>query len=105
MSVKNLSFLSCNFSDILIFCIILPIMIFTIMIMKLFVVGELYKERNGCWPISYYFGEINGCRRTIDGFENKNIFDNVGSTLSSKISNVIKKIEFFIYNIAKEKVF
>jgi hypothetical protein len=42
--------------------------------MKLFVIGEIHKDRNGCWPISYYFGDKIGCKKqiqkNIDGFEN-----------------------------------
>ena len=49
--MKNLSYLNCNIDTIILFCIIFPIMSFTIIIMKLFVIGEIYKERHGCWPI------------------------------------------------------
>jgi hypothetical protein len=93
---------------------ILPIMILTIIIMKLFVVGEMYKEQHGCWPISYYFGEINGCRRTIyenvDGFENIKTLDFIRnkfdfSIFLTKMNDLIVSTQFFMYNIMKEKMF
>jgi hypothetical protein len=60
-----LSYASCNTETLILFCIILPFMIIAIMIMKLFVDGEIYKDRHGCWPISFYFGETHGCRRLL----------------------------------------
>ena len=63
--MKNLSYSNCNIDTIILFWIIFPTMFFTIIIIKLFVIGEIYKERHGCWPISYYFGEKSGCQRMI----------------------------------------
>ena len=88
--MKNLSYLNCNIDTIILFCIIFPIMSFTIIIMKLFVIGEIYKERHGCWPISYYFGEKNGCQRMI--------YQNVESNQENFISRQKKKTFMFKIN-------
>lgn len=64
--MKNLNYFHCNIDIIILLCIILPTMFFTIMLMKLFILGEIYKHHHRCWPISYYFGEKKGCQRTIN---------------------------------------
>lgn len=96
---KVLSYLACNFSSLLSLCFIIPLMIFTIMIIKLFVDGEIYKDRHGCWPISFYFGEKDGCRRMI--YKNVDGFENIENTIkeSNVVTNVFQIICKFLQKI------
>ena len=92
--MKNLSYLTCNVDTIIMFSFILPVMIFTLILMKLFILGEIYKDRHGCWPISYYFGERSGCQRMIDQkIENyKESFEKqINASSSSSFMDKIKK--------------
>lgn len=111
-----LSYVSCNKGSLISLTFILPFMIIAIMIMKLFVDGEIYKDRYGCWPISFYFGETNGCRRIIyknvnasidkavsETFENRNN-NSYFQELFSGILNIISKINTKISNIFNQWV-
>ena len=109
--MKSLSYFHCNKDIIFLLCIILPVMFFTLVLMKLFILGEIYKDRHGCWPISYYFGEKNGCQRTInknaevikenfDSLPSKTFysFEIINKTFSENIISCNNSIlQFFFY--------
>jgi hypothetical protein len=74
--------------------------------MKLFIDGEKFKDKHGCWPTSFFFGEVKGCKRLIyetvnrDGFENineKTIF-NTFCTITILAVDYFKTI-FTLFNI------
>ena len=116
--MKTLSYFNCNIDTIILFSIVLPTMILVILLMKLFIIGEIYKNRHGCWPISYYFGEKSGCQRmiyqtidtNIENFElqnnnNNNDDNNSNTTLFNKIivtpltiTNMIKNVNSYLSN-------
>jgi hypothetical protein len=78
--------------------------------MKLFVIGEIHKDRNGCWPISYYFGDKLGCKKqiqkdiNIDGFE---IFksNDIMMELTESVLETNETIKQMSYHFLKEKIF
>ena len=89
--MKNLNYFNCNIDIIILLCIILPTMFFTIILMKLFILGEIYKDRHNCWPVSYYFGERKGCQRTINETV-ETIKENFDSMPSTKFDHSFGKI-------------
>ena len=89
--MKNLNYFYCNIDIIILLCIILPTMFFTIIFMKLFILGEIYKHHHSCWPISYYFGEKKGCQRTINQSV-ETIKENFDSLHSTRFHHSIAKI-------------
>ena len=100
--MKKLSYFNCNIDSIIMFSIILPIMICTLILMKLFILGEIYKDHHGCWPISYYFGERSGCQRII--YEKvKNHQENFESHVSS--STFLNKIKTIFFNMKTTNLF
>ena len=92
---KTLSYASCNMSTIISFSIVFSLMVMTIIIMKLFIDGEIYKDQHGCWPISMYFGEVNGCKRLIYDTVNVDGFKTMNNT------NMIQESFNFIYVVIK----
>ena len=63
--IIKLSYASCNLDSILCFVVIVPSMIVTIIIIKLFVDSDIFKDRRICSPMSFFFGETSGCKRMI----------------------------------------
>lgn len=86
---KILSYASCNISTIISFSVVFTLMVITIIIMKLFIDGEIYKDVHGCWPISFYFGDTNGCKRLIYDSVKSDHFHDTGNAEGFKtISNI-----------------
>jgi hypothetical protein len=79
--------------------------------MKLFVIGEIHKDRNGCWPISYYFGDSIGCKKqiqkNIDGFEvlKTNNFSEIINSFSESVLETNETIKQISYHFLKEFFF
>ena len=75
--------------------------------MKLFVDGEIYKDRHGCWPISFYFGETHGCRRiiykNINNSHKKSSKEIIHEHYENKNNGIanFQKIIFKFFNILK----
>lgn len=82
-----LSYTSINFSNLVCLLFVLPAMIITILITKLFVSSDINKLIHKCSPISYYFGERTGCSKMI--YENSKI-----ENFETRTNN--KKIDFMI---------
>lgn len=76
LNSKNLTYTSCNIYSLICLMIFLPTMIMTILITKLFVSSDINKLNKKCSPISYYFGETNGCNKMI----NENIYTETFTT-------------------------
>ena len=68
---KVLSYNTCNFYSLICVLFILPMMVITIMITKLFVMSDINKVKRTCSPISYFFGETTGCKKLI--YDNTNL--------------------------------
>lgn len=68
MDGKNivLSYVSCNFVALLAFCLVSLLMAVTLFLLKLYADAQLYRRNNSCLPISYYLGEMDGCRTLLD---------------------------------------
>lgn len=96
MDSKALSYTSCNFSTLICLLIILPTMIITVLITKLFVSSDINKLIHKCSPISYYFGERTGCTKMI--YENSKIENFQSNRMDRKI-DYIKMLESFSENI------
>jgi hypothetical protein len=62
---RILSYVSCNLTSLICISIVLPTMVLSIAVIKLFVISDIYKRQRVCSPISYFFGEKNGCRQSI----------------------------------------
>jgi hypothetical protein len=103
---KILSYGSCNFGTIISFCIVFSLMLITIIVMKLFIDGEIYNDKHGCWPISFYFGEVNGCKRMIydtintDGFQTMTKDTTNGNSVNTEFS-YLSIINMIIISILK----
>lgn len=106
MTTRELSYMSCNIDTIIAFVIIFPSMILCILVIKLFVIGEIHKDRNGCWPISYYFGDSIGCKKqiqkNIDGFEVLKSED-ISKIITESILETNETIKQISYHFLKEK--
>ena len=68
MDGKNivLSYGSCNFYTLLALCLVSLLMAVTLFLLKLYADAQLYRRNQSCLPISYYFGEMDGCRTILD---------------------------------------
>jgi hypothetical protein len=104
---KVLSYNTCNFYSLICLLFILPMMVVTIMVTKLFVTSDINKIRRSCSPISYFFGETTGCKKMIydntnlENFEIKNINTEIMSYIESSSKNIIEtneKIKLHIYH-------
>ena len=104
---KVLSYNTCNFYSLICVLFILPMMVITIMITKLFVMSDINKVKRTCSPISYFFGETTGCKKLIydntnlENFEIKNnnieIRDYIISS-SKFILETNERIKMYIYH-------
>ena len=111
---KVLSYNTCNFYSLICVLFILPMMVITIMITKLFVISDINRVRRTCSPISYFFGETTGCKKLIydnvdtnlENFEIKNsnieVMDFIKSS-SRIILETNEKIKMYIYHSLFDK--
>ena len=111
---KVLSYNTCNFYSLICVLFILPMMVITIMITKLFVISDINRVRRTCSPISYFFGETTGCKKLIydnvdtnlENFEIKNnnieVMDFIISS-SRIILETNEKIKMYIYHSLFDK--
>ena len=101
---KVLSYNTCNFHSLICILVILPMMVVTVMVTKLFVTSDINKVRRSCSPISYFFGETTGCKKMIydnTNLENFEIRNSIMSHIESSSRNIIEtneKIRRCIYN-------
>lgn len=65
---RPLTYIGCTLDSFISFLIIFPLMIFVILVLKLFIYSELYKDSEQCYPILYYFGQKSGCKRAVGRF-------------------------------------
>lgn len=110
----KLSYAKCNLDSILCFTVIVPAMIVTIFIIKLFVDSDIYKDKRICSPISFFFGETNGCKRMIhndatsvlhtepfiSSFTNHEVQNTLYNS-SRVVVNINEKIKSFTYRVLK----
>lgn len=102
---RILSYFTCNVTSLLCLSIILPTMVFSIIIIKMFVSSDIYKTKRICSPVSYYFGEKTGCRQLIkdsiyiENFETneKLSFGDVIATSSNYITRLIEYLKSGLY--------
>ena len=103
---KVLSYNTCNFDSLVCVLFILPMMVVTIMITKLFVISDINKVRRTCSPISYFFGETTGCKKLIydntnlENFDTKNSSIDIMNLIESSSKNILEtngKIKEYIY--------
>jgi hypothetical protein len=109
MKPKVLSDNTCNFYSLICLLFILPMMTVTIMITKLFVMSDINRVKRTCSPISYFFGETTGCKRTIydntnlenlENFEIKNNNIEIMGFIKSSSKIILEtneKIKMYIY--------
>lgn len=78
--------------------IIIPLMLFTIMVLQLTVYSELYQDSRACYPIVYWFGETSGCKQMITRLAHqtiqiKDLRESIGSriTYQESFSNGIEQ--------------
>lgn len=112
--MKILNYRTCNLDSIVATSIVILVMFCTIIIIKLFIDGERYHQSHGCWPISFYFGDKDGCKRKI--YKNieetsKNItsktenFQTLTSFIKQGNTNIVQyneNILSFFYHLVKE---
>ena len=107
---KVLSYNTCNFYSLVCLLFILPIMVVTIMISKLFVMSDINRVKRTCSPISYFFGETTGCKKLIydnidtnlENFEIKNNNIEVMGFIKSSSKVILEtneKIKMYIYHL------
>ena len=81
----SLSYTICNISSLICVVIIVPVMMVTIFLTKIFVISDINKILRQCSPISYYFGETVGCKKLIyDHAERENFESNI-KTIPTKM--------------------
>lgn len=100
---KTLSYASCNMSTIILFSVISTLMVITIIIMKLFIDGEIFNDAHGCLPISFYFGQSNGCKRLIYNTIDQDGFQTITPQVD-KNDNIIFDISYFIFNFFRKNI-
>ena len=109
----KLTYASCNLGTILSFIIIVPTMVATILIIKLFVDSDIFKDRHKCSPVSFFFGETSGCRRMIHkdatsvvhtepftSYINKEVQNGLHNS-SSVVVNMNENVKLFAYKVLK----
>jgi hypothetical protein len=64
--VKVLNYVSCNWDSLLLISIIIPILIFSIVIVKVISFNEYYHSQNILVPMSFYFGDSRILKKRIE---------------------------------------
>lgn len=118
--MKMVNYITCNIDSIIVTSIVIFIMICTIIIIKLFIDGEIYHKTHGCWPISFYFGDSDGCKRKIykdikteisrtemsnTEMSNTENFQTFSSLIKQSDVNIVtfnESIKRFMYHLVKE---
>lgn len=90
-----LSYINCNYYTLITFIITLIMMSSTLIILSLYMTTKKYQRYNKCLPISFFFGEYDGCRHTIDSVIKEN------KRKKRKRIYIIHKIFFFIYQFTQ----
>lgn len=104
---RILSYVSCNLMSLICLSIILPTMVVSVVVIKLFVISDIYKRQRVCSPISYFFGEKSGCRQSIqeivhrESFEINNQINVFEKMLESSSNYIIDTNEYIKSSIYK----
>ena len=99
-----MTYYSCNKDSIWVSRLVIVLTVFTILIMKVVIVGELYEKNNTCYPPAFFFGNVSSARHPFylmtrkDGFENREKMVSLGKEHLSNLNNGIVDSSDNIYN-------